>query len=91
MPIKDTFFHSIVSSFFMGFVSFQFLRVFDNIFDINTFWGILLQGLLSGIIGIAFGVFLLKLFRNKEMSEIWKSLHSRFWKAGALGEETSSL
>ncbi|HJN62684.1 MAG TPA: lipid II flippase MurJ [Candidatus Paceibacterota bacterium] len=91
VPIKETFFHSVVASFFMAFTTFQFLRIFDNIFDINTFWGILSQGLFSGLIGIAFGVFLLKIFDNREINEIWKSLHSKFWKVKTIGEETGSL
>jgi len=91
VPIKETFFHSVVASFFMAFTTFQFLRVFDNVFDINTFWGILLQGLLSGIIGIILGAFVLKIFDNDEAKEVWKLLHSKFWKATAIGEETESL
>jgi putative peptidoglycan lipid II flippase len=91
VPIKEAFFHSVVASFFMAFTTFQFLRIFDNVFDINTFWGILLQGLLSGLIGIALGVFLLKVFDNQEMNEIWRSLHSKFWKKRPIGEDMESL
>jgi len=91
VPIKETFFHSVVASFFMAFTTFQFLRVFDNIFDINTFWGILLQGFLSGIIGIILGVFLLKIFNNKEINEIWRSLHSKFWRVKPVTEDIESL
>jgi len=86
VPIKEAFFHSVVASFFMAFTTFQFLRVFDNVFDINTFWGIFLQGFLSGIIGILFGIFILKIFGNREIEEIWKSFHTKFWKTEALGE-----
>jgi putative peptidoglycan lipid II flippase len=90
-PIKEAFFHSIVASFFMAFITFKFLRVFDGVFDINTFWGILLQGLLSGIIGLIFWFAILKIFQNDEINEIWRSLHSRFWKNPAIGEETGSM
>jgi putative peptidoglycan lipid II flippase len=91
IPIKEAFFHSVVASFFMAFTTFQFLRVFDNVFDINTFWGILLQGLLSGLAGIFLGAFLLKVFDNKEIAEIWKSLHSKFWKVKPVTEDIESL
>jgi putative peptidoglycan lipid II flippase len=88
IPIKEAFFHSIVASFFMGFVAYQCLRVFDRVFDINTFWGIFLQGLFSGLIGIFFAIFILKIFKNKEIEEIWKYLRARFWGTETLEEET---
>jgi putative peptidoglycan lipid II flippase len=91
LPIKEAFFHSVVASFFMSITSFQFLRVFDDVFDINTFWGILSQGLLSGLIGIALGIFILKIFKNREIDEIWKTLYSKFWKAKAISDDAEFL
>jgi len=91
LPLKNAFLHSTIASFFMAFTAFHFLRIFDNVFDINTFWGILSQGLFSGLIGIAFGIFLLKIFNNKEINEIWKSMHTRFWRTEVIQKETMSL
>ncbi|MEX0933635.1 MAG: murein biosynthesis integral membrane protein MurJ [Candidatus Paceibacterota bacterium] len=78
VPVRSAFLHSLSSSVFIGFVSYLCLGIFDNIFDINTFIGIFLQGLLSGVVGIVAGIILLNLLRNREILEIQRALHSRF-------------
>ena len=78
--LQKTFLQSLGSSFFIGFVAYQFLVIFGNIFDLNTFWGIFLQGVLSGIIGIIAGIALLKLMKNEQLEEIQETLKSKFWK-----------
>ena len=79
------------ASVLMGFVAYSFLNIFNNIFDINTLLGIFLQGFCSGIIGIAFGVFVLKLLKNKEIEEVWGTLHRKIWKTGVIVPEQESL
>ena len=76
LSISKTFFQSFSASFIMGTVAYQFLSVFD----INRFWGVLLQGLCSGLIGIIVGVIMLKLLKNEELESIIKTLKSKFWK-----------
>ena len=85
--LSKTFFQSISSSIIMGFVAYEFLTIFEKLFNINTFWGIFSQGLFAGIVGIATGVFMLILLGNKEAAEVWKSLHSKFWKADIVVSE----
>ena len=85
--LSKTFFQSISSSIIMGFVAYEFLTIFEKLFNINTFWGIFSQGLFAGIVGIATGVFMLILLENKEAAEVWKSLHSKFWKADIVVSE----
>jgi len=65
----------------MGFVTYKFLSVFDSFFDINTLYGIFMQGFLSGIIGILAFVLVLIILKNRELSEAWNTLHKKFWKA----------
>ncbi|GMQ95503.1 MAG: hypothetical protein BMS9Abin13_620 [Patescibacteria group bacterium] len=89
--LRRTFWHSFAGAIAMGFVAYQFLRVFDDIFNLNTFWGIFLQGLLSGLIGIFAGVLLLKLMGNKEVEEITKTIRSKFWKAKVIVPEKEEL
>ncbi len=55
---------SFSASVIMGFVAYQFLGVFDDIFDINTFTGIFAQGLLSGILGVSAAVVILRILRS---------------------------
>jgi len=78
--VLKTLWQSLSAGVIMGFVSYQFLSVFDKIFDMNTFLGIFLQGLLSGVIGIVAGVFVLRLLKNEEIKEIWETFHHKFWK-----------
>jgi putative peptidoglycan lipid II flippase len=86
-PVVKTAFQSFTASVLMGFVAYHFLNVFDNILDINTFWGIFLQGLFSGLIGIVAFVLILKLCKSAELEEIWAVLHKKFWKAKVLGPD----
>ena len=89
--LGDTFRHSFYSAVVIGFVAHQSLRVFDNVFDINTFWGIFSQGFLSGLIGITAGVILLKFLGNKEVKEISKSLRRKFWKQKPIAPDQGEL
>lgn len=72
--------HSLYSSVIMGFVAYQFLRVFDDVFNIETLIGIFMQGLLAGIFGIIAGVFVLKLLGNQEIRDLQVAIHTKFWK-----------
>ena len=78
--IHKSFRHSLYSAVIMGFVSYNLLEVFDNVFDINTFWGIFLQGAFSGMGGIIAGVTLLFVIKNDEIREISKAVRHKFWK-----------
>ena len=91
VSLSKTFFQSLSASIIMGFVSYEFLNVFDDLFDIDTFWGIFSQGLFAGIVGIATGVMMLVLLGNKEIGEVWKSLHSKFWRADTVIAEQEEL
>jgi len=89
--VELTFRHSFYGAVAMGFVAYQFLQVFDDVFNLDTFWGIFSQGLLSGMLGIIAGVALLKVLRNKEVSEITRALHTRFWEARPVAPEQEEL
>lgn len=90
-PLELTFRHSFYGSVTMGFVAYQFLQVFDNIFNLDTFFGIFMQGFLSGILGVAAGVALLVILRNKEISEIAHALHTKFWRVRPVAPEKEEL
>jgi putative peptidoglycan lipid II flippase len=86
-PVLSTAFQSFSASIIMGFVAYKYLDIFDDIFNINTFFGIFMQGLLSGLIGIFCGIVLLKLLKNREIDEVWRALHKKFWKAKVIGPD----
>jgi putative peptidoglycan lipid II flippase len=79
--IAKTFFQSLGASFFIGFISYLFLNIFSPIFGTITFWGVLFQGLISGILGILFGILILFLLKNEELNDLIKALKTKFWKA----------
>lgn len=89
--LSRTFFQSLSAAIIMGFVAHIFLKVFNNLFDINIFWGIFLQGFFAGIVGIATGVLILVLLGNKEIWDVWQSLNSKFWRANTVAVEQEEL
>jgi len=78
--VLKTFFQILISSLLMGFVAYNLLNVFDNIFNLTTTFGIFMQGFLAGLSGILAGVLVLCLFKNEELKEVWNTLHKKIWK-----------
>ena len=89
--VSRTFFEIFSTSVIMGFIAYRSLNVFDKIFDLNTLSGIFFQGFLSGLIGIAVGLVFLILLKNKEIKEVWATLHHKIWKAKIIAPEPESL
>jgi len=89
--ISKTFFQSLGASFFVGFVAYLGLNVFSSIFGTVTFWGVFLQGFISGVLGIVAGVFLLHLLSNEELKELSKTLHTKFWKTKVIAPTQEGL
>ena len=89
--ISPTFFQSLTAAFFVGLVAYVFLGIFDKLFDINTFFGILMQGFLSGIAGVLSGVIVLKLLKNQEIKELENVLKAKFWKTKVIAPSQEDL
>jgi putative peptidoglycan lipid II flippase len=85
--VSKTFFHVFGSSLIMGSVTYYCLNIFDDLFNVQTTFGIFLQGFTSGLIGIASGIFILVILKNSELSEVWKTLHHKIWKADVVGPD----
>lgn len=76
----------------MGYVAYKFLGVFDDVLDINTFWGILGQGFFAGVLGIIAGYIILKGLKNPQIKEIEQTIKSKnFWKANVISEGKEEL
>jgi putative peptidoglycan lipid II flippase len=88
---KQSVLHAFTVSIIVGAVAYIGRQIFANIFDLDTFMGIFAQGLFSGIFGILTGIFLLWLMNNKELAEIWESLHRKFWKSKPIVAEQESI
>lgn len=89
--LKKTLWQSIISALLIGVVAYFGLSVFDDVFDINTFIGIFLQGLFSGLIAILAGCILLKFLKNQELNDLISSLKQKFWKADTVIPEHEDL
>lgn len=78
--IAKTFYQSLGASFFIGLVSYLSLNAFSPIFGLETFWGVFLQGFISGILGIMAGFIVLYLLKNQELLDLIKTVKTKFWK-----------
>lgn len=82
--ISRSFFHSFAASLVMGIVAYRFLGIFSNIFNLNTFRGIFFQGFFAGFLGIASGVVVLLLLKNKEFATVKRAFVHKFWRSKPL-------
>lgn len=80
-PVLETLYHSFSASIIMGYAAFWGLRLFAELFPLTKVWGVFLQGLCAGILGLIAGVIVLRLLKNRELQEVWVTLHRRIWKA----------
>ena len=86
-PVLRTFWHSFSASVLAGGVAYLGLNIFSTIFDLDTFWGIFLQGFLAGILGLAAWLGVLYLMKSEELSEIWTTLHHKIWGSQIVGPD----
>ena len=89
--LSSIFLESTVAAVTMGLVAYLLLGLFDNVFDINTGIGIFLQGFLSGIIGIASGIGVLIILKNKELMDVFYALKNKFWRNRVVVPEQTDL
>jgi putative peptidoglycan lipid II flippase len=75
--ITKTFFQSLGASFFIGGVSYICLNILSPIFGTTTFWGVFLQGFISGIFGILAGMLILFLLKNEELEQLLQTLRAK--------------
>lgn len=75
-PIFESFSAAVVAGFF----AYHTLGMLDGVLDINTFIGVLSLGVIAGIVGIFAGVVVLYILENKEIREVWQTLHHKIWR-----------
>jgi len=75
----------------MGSVTYLVLNLVDNFFSLETFWGVLSQGVIAGVCGLLCGILLLWLLGSRELSEVLKALHHKFWKTSVIGPDPSGV
>lgn len=89
--ISQTFFQSLGGAFFLGLTGYLSLNALSPVFGTTTFWGIFLQGFLSGIIGILAAAVVLYLLKSEELSKVMTVLRTKFWKAKVIAPSQEEL
>jgi len=76
--VKKSVLQITVSSALAGITAYFFLSIFSRIFNLDTFFGIFMQGFLAGILALSAGLILLKLLNNRELKEITLFIRKKF-------------
>ena len=90
-PVVATLFQSFSASVIMGYVAFISLRFFNIFFPLTKAWNVFFQGFFAGILGIIVGIIILIILKNKEIEEIWRTLHHKFWKSNVVVPDQETL
>ena len=91
LPAARTFFQVLGASFMMGVVAYLSLNILDNVFSLDTFIGIFMQGFLSGVAGIFALLLSLIAVRSRELFDMWSALHHKFWKAEVIAPDAEVI
>src|SRR3989338_7541933 len=89
--ITKTFFQSLGAAFFLGLVTYLGLNILSPIFGTTTFWGVFLQGFISGIVGILIAVLVLYLLGSEELKAVSKTLKTNFWRVKVIAPPQEGL
>ena len=90
-PVMTTLFQTFSASVIMGYAAFLSLRIFAAIFPLNKVWGVFLQGFCAAIIGLVVLLMTLVILRNKEVQDVWRTLHHRIWKVSVPPAEVEHI
>lgn len=87
--VLRTLFQTVGASLIMGYVAYRMLGVFDAFFNLNTLFGIFMQGFLSGIVGLCAWLVTLGLLKSTELIDVWSTLHKKIWKAKVVAPDVT--
>lgn len=80
VSVRKSIFQILAGALVIGFVSYVLLQILDDVFDINTFVGIFMQGFIAGMAGLVSGIIVLKIFKNREVKELERTLKRKIFK-----------
>lgn len=89
--LSNTFMEGCLGAIILGLATYFSLNIFDDVLRVDTGWGIFLQGFISGIIGIFFGIVTLLILKNKELLALIKVIKNRFWHDRVVVPEQTDL
>lgn len=90
-PVLATFFQTLSASVIMGYATYLSLRIFAAVFPLTKVWGVFLQGLCSGLIGLVVLVLTLIVLRNKQIQDVWTTMHHKIWKVAVPPAEVEHI
>lgn len=90
-PILKTFLQILGASICMGVVAYLTLNILDNFFPLDTFFGIFMQGFISGIFGLIVLVSLLVLSNSKELIDMSNAFHKKFWRVKVVAPDAEVI
>ncbi len=82
---------SVAASLAGGVAAYFVLNLLDDFLDLDTFLGIFTQGLVAGLFGLLVSTLILWRLDNKEIKEIARSLHHKFWHSRPIAPEPEGL
>jgi putative peptidoglycan lipid II flippase len=91
LGILKTFTQSMISALSMGAVAYFMLNILSSVLSLNTGFSIFIQGFVSGVSGIIFGVLVLYLLKNQEFFDICSAVKKKFWRSTTVAPEQSKL
>jgi len=85
--IIRTFFQGLGAAVIMGATAYLGLNIFVLLFDTTSLIGIFLQGFSAGILAILVGIGVLILLKSKELTDVWRVVRGKFWKADVIATD----
>lgn len=76
--ITRLFFDSSAAALFGGFVAYETLSQLGPVAGLTTTFGVVMQGLVAGVVGLCATAGILALLKNRELTEAWGALLRRF-------------
>lgn len=78
---RRTIFESVGASVISGAVAYGGLNLLASVFDLKSVFGVLMQGLSAGILGIVAWVAVLYALKSHELKDAWATVHHKIWRA----------
>jgi putative peptidoglycan lipid II flippase len=85
--VKKVLFDAFSASVIMGFITYLALQAFSPFFDLDRVVGLLGHSTIAFAFGLISGILTLILLDNREMGEIWSTVHGKFWKVKTLSPD----
>jgi putative peptidoglycan lipid II flippase len=89
--LPRTLFEAISASFAVGVVAYGSLNILSYVFNMNTFFGVLMQGGIACLLGTAAGLILLYLLKSESLFEILNAARKKFWKVDFVAPEKEAI